>query len=470
MPSSLAASGFSKIVGPGHAIACNRPFESDTIPIVLLQKVFSNFKNRCKRAPSEEGLACLEQLVPIACKWHGSEDSRQSAILSKLGLHAGLFLHKQLTPGTTLHTHGNLPVCVMPAVIRGCKDEHGDALSQAILHYAHFLTQALDDVLHYYNYDTRFPSVLMVDMGRFIHSFTFIISSVFMASAASYMGFYGAIWDGDRVKVEPLTPLFDLSVHEMECDDRYTIASSLDALILAVRDLQVHYQALDAEARVNHAPLGYYSRLQKARGFPFLTSYEHNGRQIGFRYDARLDDEKLIFSAIIDQDDDSDHDQCLVKYTRRYSKEAHEHLASHGFAPMLRQCVQVSAGWIAVIMDRSKYKVLHGQKLSNVGQEKVRRKVNSVVQTLHKEGFVHGDIRNVNILVDIESLASDDVAVHVVDFDWAGRIGEARYPIGMNTKTVQRPAGVKSGELITTRDDEDMVSYLFMRPLPLFVL
>jgi len=274
------------------------------------------------------------------------------------------------------------------------------------------------------------------------------------------MGFYGAIWDGDRVKVEPLTPLFNLSTHRMEQDDRFAIASSLDALVAAAHNLTTHYQALDTEARANHVPSDYYSRLQKARGFPFLTSYEHDGRRITLTYDARLDDEKLIFSAIVGQGD-SAHDECLVKYTRWYSKETHEHLASYGFAPMLRQCVQVSAEWIAIIMDRSKYEVLYGQMLSNAEQEKVRRKVNSMVQVLHEGGFVHGDIRDVNLLVDVGSLASDNVAVHVVDFDWAGRIGEARYPIGVNTKTVWRPAGVKSGQLITTRDDEDMVSYLF---------
>src|SRR5712671_1592856 len=131
-PSSVADSVFSKIVGPGHAITCNRPFESDTIPIVLLHEVFSNFKQRCKQAPSQGALAFMEELVPIACKWHGSEESRQSEILSVLGSHTGFFLRGQFVPGTTFHTHGNSPVCVMPAVIRGCKDGRGDALSRTM--------------------------------------------------------------------------------------------------------------------------------------------------------------------------------------------------------------------------------------------------------------------------------------------------------------------------------------------------
>jgi len=83
---------------------------------------------------------------------------------------------------------------------------------------------------------------------------------------ASHIGFYGAIWDGKRVRVEPLTPLFDLSTHRMERDDRYAIASSLDALTLAACDLQAHYRALDTDARAERAPSGYYSQLQTARG------------------------------------------------------------------------------------------------------------------------------------------------------------------------------------------------------------
>ena len=30
------------------------------------------------------------------------------------------------------------------------------------------------------------------------------------------MGFYGAAWDGERVRVEPLSPRFDLAIHRKE--------------------------------------------------------------------------------------------------------------------------------------------------------------------------------------------------------------------------------------------------------------
>jgi RIO-like serine/threonine protein kinase len=114
-----------------------------------------------------------------------------------------------------------------------------------------------------------------------------------------------------------------------------------------------------------------------------------------------------------------------------------------------------------VVMQRSKLRVLYGYSLTAKQQEKMRRRVENVVRALHQEGFVHGDIRDTNILVDPETLGSDDVAIHIVDLDWAGQIGEARYPLGINTTTVKRPAGVRSGELITPQHDLDMISYLF---------
>jgi len=38
--------------------------------------------------------------------------------------------------------------------------------------------------------------------------------------------------------------------------------------------------------------------------------------------------------------------------------------------------------------------------LSKAEQEKLKRKVTSIVRTQHKGGFVHGDFRDVNLLID----------------------------------------------------------------------
>ena len=69
-------------------------------------------------------------------------------------------------------------------------------------------------------------------------------------------------------------------------------------------------------------------------------------------------------------------------------------------------------------MEISRYKPLYGMKLTDEENNKVREKVMKVVIDLHEGGFVHGDIRDTNILVDPDSLTnnSDGVNVQLIDF------------------------------------------------------
>jgi tRNA A-37 threonylcarbamoyl transferase component Bud32 len=64
-------------------------------------------------------------------------------------------------------------------------------------------------------------------------------------------------------------------------------------------------------------------------------------------------------------------------------------------------------------MEISAYEPLYGMKLrlTEEKKDKVCRKMKEVVTDLHAGGFVHGDLRDTNILVDCESLTkeSDDV-------------------------------------------------------------
>ncbi|TFK50474.1 hypothetical protein OE88DRAFT_1808792 [Heliocybe sulcata] len=439
-PSSLTApSEFQKIVGEGHAISCNRPFDCHTLPLVLLHEAFTIFKDRCREDPSEQALSCLNQLSVVGCAWFETQVERRSEIQAVLKECMDLSLPESKVPGTDYGTDGNLDVVVMPAAIRDCKNESGPALNEAILYYANFLQKAFDHPLRFRNFRTCFPSILIVDMG-------------------SYMGFYGAAWDGRCVKVEPLTPLFDLSTHWKERKARYAMAASLDALVAAISNITAHYRSIVTDATENPQSSEADPRVEKARGYPFLTSYNDGEREITFTYKARVYDTKLFFYATLDGPDAGD---CLVKFTPQYSEGAHSYLASRGLAPMLRRCVQISADWVAVIMDISPYKVLCDMDLSEADKEKIRHKVKSALDTLHQGGFVHGDVRDTNLLVDVQSLESEDVAIHLIDFDWAGRIGEAKYPLGINRTSVKRPAGVEGGALIAESHDIGMLSYLF---------
>ena len=108
---------------------------------------------------------CLNELAPVACQWYGSELERRPKIADVLAVHVGLRFHEQKIPGMEYTTDGNLVIIVMPAAIRECQNEHGDPLNQAILYYANFLRNAFESPHRFHNCDSRFPCILLVDMG-----------------------------------------------------------------------------------------------------------------------------------------------------------------------------------------------------------------------------------------------------------------------------------------------------------------
>lgn len=248
--------------------------------------------------------------------------------------------------------------------------------------------------------------------------------------------------------MEPLTPTYDLTTHWTDEIARNAIASSLDAFKNTVGRLEEYYKSLASAPSV-------------VRTFPYPTSYEdERGQQIKFTYQSRID-EKLVFHASVDGSVEN-KDLC-VKFTKRYSEEAHQFLANLGYAPKLRKVTLLPADWIMVVMDFSQYVRLFDLFPPSVESRSfVKSKIHDIIQELHDNGFVHGDIRDANILVDRETLTSKDgCSVHLIDFDWAGKDQEARYPARVNTISVRRPDGVSDGELITKSHDMEMVSILW---------
>jgi serine/threonine protein kinase len=280
------------------------------------------------------------------------------------------------------------------------------------------------------------------------------------------LAFYGCVWNGGRIRVDPLTHTFDLSTHRTYKASRHNIASSLDAFLAAVATIKDHYRAIKTQVHANNMQHKVYN---PGLPYPYVTSYQdEDGRQVTFVYKARLDRTKLVFEASANQ---PHYGKFVVKFTLQYSKDAHSYLASRGWAPRLRQCSELPGGWVAIFMDFSDYKALFeiSITLSSEQKEKVRSKVKKIIKEMHAKGLVHGDIRDTNILVNHESLAkgTDDVQIHIIDFDWAGLVGVAKYPLGVNRKTIRRPDGAQGGALITEEHDEEMIANLFLESNPI---
>ena len=150
-------------------------------------------------------------------------------------------------------------------------------------------------------------------------------------------------------------------------------------------------------------------------------AYHHPAGQVVLTYKKRLApsaDMKAVFVA--EAKSASETATVVVKFTHKYNREAHDLLAraSPPQAPLLRYCayeptVQL---WV-VVMDYVKGTQVK-DKLTNPAHIASLQKA---VTTLHSSGFVFGDLRAPNVLT------VGDVVV-LIDFDWSGKYGEARYP------------------------------------------
>jgi tRNA A-37 threonylcarbamoyl transferase component Bud32 len=129
--------------------------------------------------------------------------------------------------------------------------------------------------------------------------------------------------------------------------------------------------------------------------------------------------------------------------------------SSLGFAPALRGFEVIPGGWYIVVMDfiDDEYHDLKDSPAKGSFETEVREKVTS----LHQAGFVHGDIRSTNIMVK----TNGSPGIMLVDFDWAGVIGEVRYPMNVNNVDIKRPDGAHDNELVMAQHDMLMIDFMF---------
>lgn len=91
-------------------------------------------------------------------------------------------------------------------------------------------------------------------------------------------------------------------------------------------------------------------------------------------------------------------------------------------------------------------------------REGLKDRVKSAIAQLHGGGFVHGDVRNTNVMVK----ETGGLDFMLVDFDWAGRAGKVNYPKFLNPDPrIGRPAAAQDCTPILTEHDDHMFNYLF---------
>lgn len=85
-------------------------------------------------------------------------------------------------------------------------------------------------------------------------------------------------------------------------------------------------------------------------------------------------------------------------------------------------------------LDSQSYCILGSNDVSN---RKLEEKVQQAVMVMHTHGFVHGDLRDVNIMACIQCPdAQNTQSILILDLDWAGQEGSTNYPQTLNHQNI----------------------------------
>ncbi|KAH7096151.1 hypothetical protein BKA62DRAFT_834223 [Auriculariales sp. MPI-PUGE-AT-0066] len=173
----------------------------------------------------------------------------------------------------------------------------------------------------------------------------------------------------------PYRPKVDHQIRE--------IARTLGALRICAHELRDEYKQLGPEQplKLSSAP------------WPHLTKI--GDHTIEYQERLRPAPSRSVFRAKASRNDKTI--EVIVKFTSRYCREVHDLVAEKGAAPKLWHC-----GWDSTV---GQTVVMYSYAIQNL---------RDAVEAMHEAGYVHGDLRQPNILLDGNN------APMIIDFDWAG--------------------------------------------------
>ena len=216
------------------------------------------------------------------------------------------------------------------------------------------------------------------------------------------------------------------------------------ALFKAIQALKLFYEG-DSLVEPSQRPFPYLNSFH-----PLDSESQSKEKRICFTYASALfpNTGRLLF--VVNTTAEG-YGPLLVKFCRQYGKEAHLKCGELGIAPKLAGFEHLAGGWFAAVMERLPLSFRPLRELTS--EANLEQRVTDAAQRMHHAGFVHGDLRDTNILVDNDG-------VKIVDWNWSGRPGEIKYPISINLQ-VPRAAAVRGNVPIVEVHDMETVRLIF---------
>jgi len=239
-------------------------------------------------------------------------------------------------------------------------------------------------------------------------------------------------------------------------------ARTFGALRIAIKKLEELYkQPMSQLEPRKYTPLGCpYPREFTEQSTKRIQKFWYDETQI-------LRDKRIFFGTVKDTEK-----KICIKFVRRYSPEAHRFCAEKGHAPELIAYEPLAGGWNMVVMDvietdLNRSGLIYYKQLAMIifrDRQPLKGPITSLIEALHNHGgtgYVHGDLHEHNILV-----RNDMTNFMLMDFDWAGPVGQTFYPMLVNCWSIERPDDAKDGMVIKPEHDMEMLEYIFNAERP----
>ena len=231
------------------------------------------------------------------------------------------------------------------------------------------------------------------------------------------------------------------------------VARAFYSLKTGLKKLHSYYKSLNP---TGDAPID-------SRYFPSITAYRHATGRVEFKYVGFLENcpDCITLRARTMMEPIQD---IVVKFVDRYGQRAHQILADEDLAPKLLYCgsphfdedepsYQSISMVVMEYIDGDTLSVAKKNKMSEESAETVRSTVRRALELLHSHGLVFGDLRAPNIMI------TKNGKVKLIDFNWAGEGGQAKYP-SLISSEIAWPEGVKALAVMRREHDLDMLSRL----------
>ncbi|CAJ0847438.1 10441_t:CDS:2, partial [Entrophospora sp. SA101] len=231
--------------------------------------------------------------------------------------------------------------------------------------------------------------------------------------AGATLGIGGAVF-GRTFTMYPLVHTFHLLPLEFDIDGMIVIACAFCALKHGIESLRHYYDKLE---QVNIDNLD----QPRCASYPYVCSFKGADNTIvNFEYKHRLLHHKLLFLV----EPDKINDSCLlVNFVKKYGEDVHRFCHEAMISPKLVAVNPLAGGWMLVVMEylsADSFISLCDALLTNVEKHEALELAIDAAKKLHNAGYVHGNLCSSNLMI-----STKDKRICILDFDYAGRKGEA---------------------------------------------